>query len=402
MATSAIRGVLRAGAAAMIPPGSLRAAAGANALAAAAPTTTGGARLQELVGCYTRESPTPVTVRDLLAIGARQDPDAARLASARWLHAELPVRLAHRMAELGELPYGLARMPSVVQVHDMYARSFLDIVDAPRPDSCAEADRFTDALGNIRDRHEDVVKLIAKGVLELKQHCGRCPRDMEIRSFLDRFYMSRIAIRVLLSHHLALGKSPPGHAGIFDPQCSPAAVVESAAEAARSLAYAHYGEAPEVQILGNTDVRFPYIEKHVYHCVFELLKNSLRATVEKHRDAARLPPVRVIIAGGKVDVTIKISDEGGGFRRSEMERVWTYLFTTAKIPAQQLLDDEYSGRSSHTNRPDPIAGFGYGLPLSRLYARYFGGELSLSSMEGYGTDAYLHLSFMGDREECLL
>lgn len=38
---------------------------------------------------------------------------------------------------------------------------------------------------------------------------------------------------------------------------------------------------------------------------------------------------------------------------------------------------------------------GFGLPLARIYARYFGGELTLLSLEGHGVDAYLYLPRLG-------
>ena len=48
-----------------------------------------------------------------------------------------------------------------------------------------------------------------------------------------------------------------------------------------------------------------------------------------------------------------------------------------------------------------VAGLGYGLPISRGYARYFGGDLNIMSMEGFGTDAFLHLPRLSNRAEPL-
>jgi pyruvate dehydrogenase kinase 2/3/4 len=64
-------------------------------------------------------------------------------------------------------------------------------------------------------------------------------------------------------------------------------------------------------------------------------------------------------------------------------------------------DDDDSAKKKavdHSNQ-SPIAGLGYGLPISRSYCRYFGGDLDLISMEGYGTDAFVHLKRLGDSKE---
>ena len=44
--------------------------------------------------------------------------------ASQFLSEELPIRLAHRVQELGELPDGLNEMPSINRVRDWYAQSF--------------------------------------------------------------------------------------------------------------------------------------------------------------------------------------------------------------------------------------------------------------------------------------
>ena len=91
----------------------------------------------------------------------------------------------------------------------------------------------------------------------------------------------------------------------------------------------------------------------------------------------------------------QVSDEGGGIPRSGLPKIWTYLYSTALSPLDDMED------TGEADGPAVLAGYGYGLPLSRLYARYFGGDLQIISMEGYGTDAYLHLNRLGNVQEPL-
>jgi pyruvate dehydrogenase kinase 2/3/4 len=44
--------------------------------------------------------------------------------ASQFLSEELPIRLAHRVEELADLPDGLNEMPSIKRVQDWYAQSF--------------------------------------------------------------------------------------------------------------------------------------------------------------------------------------------------------------------------------------------------------------------------------------
>merc|ERR1711874_811163 len=99
---------------------------------------------------------------------------------------------------------------------------------------------------------------------------------------------------------------------------------------------------------------------------------------ETHKSSASLPDLEVRVAKGEYDVSIRVSDKGGGIPRHGTDQLFQYLFSTAPRP-------------SMTPNKAPLAGYGYGLPLSRLYARYFHGDLILNSYEGYGTDTVIFL-----------
>lgn len=53
--------------------------------------------------------------------------------ASQFLAEELPIRLAHRVKELTELPDGLSDMPSITRVKDWYAQSFEELTEMQRP-----------------------------------------------------------------------------------------------------------------------------------------------------------------------------------------------------------------------------------------------------------------------------
>uniref|UniRef100_A0A671ETK8 Protein-serine/threonine kinase n=1 Tax=Rhinolophus ferrumequinum TaxID=59479 RepID=A0A671ETK8_RHIFE len=330
---------------------------------------------------FSRYSPSPLSMKQLLDFGSE---NACERTSFAFLRQELPVRLANILKEIDILPDRLVNTSSVQLVKSWYIQSLMELVEFHErsPDDQKVLSDFVDTLITVRNRHHNVVPTMAQGIIEYKDSCTVDPvTNQNLQYFLDRFYMNRISTRMLMNQH-SNGNSnhyPDFYNNNFS------AVVQDAFECSRMLCDQYYLTSPELK-LTQVNGKFPgepihivYVPSHLHHMLFELFKNAMRATVEHQENKPSLTPVEVTVVLGKEDLTIKISDRGGGVPLRITDRLFSYMYSTAPTP---VMDN---------SRNAPLAGFGYGLPISRLYAKYFQGDLHLYSLSGYGTDAIIYL-----------
>ena len=210
---------------------------------------------------------------------------------ASFLRRELPIRLAHRIQDLSRVPL-LQDMESVQQVKELYTTSFLEILSLPKHPPNREGqeeweNQFANILENVYERHSSVLVQMARGAFELRAairngalldgdddgcegegqktlsdseiQVGRDAVEFELmestHAFLDRFYISRIGIRVLIGQYLSLRQPPvENYVGIVCSKTSPYEIVKRAIDDAAFMCTRKYGDAPEVIITGRLDM----------------------------------------------------------------------------------------------------------------------------------------------------
>jgi len=313
--------------------------------------------------------------------------------SAQYLRREMPIRISHRIAGIRSLPFIVGCNPTILAVHELYIRSFHMLNEFPEILTPADEENFSQLLRQLLDDHKDVVSQLASGFKECRKHL----KDQDlVRRYLDKNLTSRLGMRMLATHHLNLAETKDDHIGIIKVNMSLKQVVDRWASFVQQITEDNYGHSPEIRISGHVNAKFPYIEMPLDYILPELLKNAVRATIEAHPSSRgkNLPPVYVTLANNPVDFVIKISDRGGGIPHDRVSQVMLYNFSTAEESMEsQMNDDIFSSLMSECNRTTsgPMHGYGFGLPTSRAYAEYLGGSLSLTSMQGLGTDVYLRL-----------
>ncbi|KZW04069.1 alpha-ketoacid dehydrogenase kinase [Exidia glandulosa HHB12029] len=395
-----------------------------------------------LLETYADKPTSRLSLRQLVFYGRAMNEDRL-IKSANYVRTELPVRIAHRIRNMQSLPYVVVTNDEVAKVYELYWKAFDRFRTYPTITTLAENDAFCQFLHELLDEHLPVIPHLFLGLSLASPYME--PEVLD--SFMRRMLVSRISRRVLAQHHIALsdslagrdGESPEDHVGIIYTQLNARESVEKCASILRQRPHDIDADAaqelksatwPEVIVDGHLETRFSYIKEHFEYMVFELLKNSMRFTRLHHRDADIPPPIRVTVVAGTNDIHIRISDQGGGLLTTDIRQP-TDLFSfshtrnatrMASTRLQSLRDVvEYQGgvnatieeqvqrwkrlaeikseEASKNWRQDIHPRIGLGLPMSNVFARYFGGELELVSLDGWGTDVYLRLPKLGTNLE---
>jgi len=361
-----------------------------------------------------REELTPVSLKQIHDFGKNPTENTFKH-NCLFLQNEIPIRLAKMVVDLDNLPYNLSSAPNIEKIKSLHIAAFKDIRTSRAPTNLEEVMQFTKVLKFILHSHNFVVPHIACALYESSfqtELLSSCPF---LNQFLSRYLTRRISIRMLMAQQcslLAQYMNPEaknvGFVGEIEINCEPANVINIAYEKAAILCRNTYGSAPPL-ILKDVMKRnsFRYIRGHLQLMCFELLKNAMRAICE-FKGNPEEHPIKVIISDGDNDVVIKICDEGGGIPRKDTEKIWNFAFTTGEADHEKVsrflkdfqADDRPIGLSLQQLNAifsNSLCGLGYGLPTSRLYARYFHGDLQLYSVDGHGTDAFLYLNVLNHK-----
>ncbi|KAH8830930.1 branched-chain alpha-ketoacid dehydrogenase [Flagelloscypha sp. PMI_526] len=379
---------------------------------------------------YASKEAKPLTLRQLQFFGKAMTEE--RLIKARFSPL-LCVRIAHRLRDMQALPYSVVTQEGVAKVYELYWEAFEKFRRFPTVTSLEENEAFCKHTRTLLDEHATVIPNLTLG---LSLSSPRLTPDA-LDSFMRRMLISRISRRVLAEHHIVLSETfrrQNQHSQEEEPQVG---IIFTHLNVKRSVEKCAWllrepkmnkddPRWPEVIIDGESSTNFSYIREHLEYILFELLKNSMQATRMQHPNSPEVPPIRVTVVASPNDVTIRISDQGGGLLKSgNAISSPSDLFSFSHIRNSARLEDsrigELRSRSvkgmratvaeqvdmwnqgvPHEAGRDKVQAVprpGIGLPMCNIYATYFGGSLDLWSVDGWGTDVFLRLPKLGKNIE---
>lgn len=313
------------------------------------------------------------------------------------LNEELKTRMAKRIIELQNFPYGLSQTNSFKKVSNWYIQSFKDIDNLKDYDK----NQYLNILEKIFIRHSPTILTIANGFLEHKKSLENLFNEKidlyqyfvennninKIHNNLNKFYHNRLSIRLLIDQYIEINKNNNQY-GIVSNNNHIEELLYSSFNDACIISSRQYDFSPQIEIktYGSIIEDFPMINKYMYYSFLELFKNSIMAIINKENYLyLNNHKILVIISYDEDNISIKISDKGIGIKQKDMNDIWNYFYSTAYV---KFIDNNYS---DDFNLDAPLSGYGYGLPITNLFLNYFDDNISINSIYNVGTDVFIYL-----------
>lgn len=124
------------------------------------------------------------------------------------------------------------------------------------------------------------------------------------------------------------------------------------------------------------------IDNYLYYILFELIKNSTQAIILSNKKNKK---IKIKITNLDDYIYIKIDDNGIGIKEEDLEKIWLYSYSTNPIEPQKIIEQE-----DFSNQL-PLSGFGYGLPISKIYLDFFSSIIKIDSVYGEETQVNLFI-----------
>ncbi|CAG5090117.1 Oidioi.mRNA.OKI2018_I69.PAR.g12468.t1.cds [Oikopleura dioica] len=342
---------------------------------------------------YSNFVPRPLSADDLLLFADKNSVEK----SFEFLKQELPTRWMQTFAEINALPIEKPS-PLMLEVKNMIQETLENLLPfADQPATENVISKFNSKLEDYIHRHRTAVDEVALAILEFKDEQlemaekGLTTFDLDdaeekVHYFLDRYFTTLVSTNLIIHQHLLiLGMNSDRQKRETVQRTNVTKEIRKIALKIETECKKYYGKSPSVKITefdmgkatNDSQINTIFIPSHLEQICAELIRNAVRATVENNPD---LPPVEIIISRANDNVTIKISDKGKGASLREQAKWGAYLYT--KPPEQS---------TSKMPLVEPLAGYGYGIPLAAVYARYLGGDVVIQSLQNYGTDVVIYL-----------
>jgi len=334
----------------------------------------------EKVRYFSRLPQNNLTLRKLYHLEKYRNSNTL-IQNTSFLKKEIPIRLSKRVFDLDSIKFGLSTNPIILSIKDLYLQSAIRSIEHREIKNIADAISFKDLIKDIKEKHSNVVENMSQAVIKTSKNLQPSEK-VELDYFLTNFYGSRIGIRTIIGQCVNVTEKSVG----IIKKIKPKSIFDEMKEEVCYISQQCYGIEPKFVFHGDENYEITYIPSFLQYIYLELLKNASRAVIENTNNAE---PIHIYQSCGENDLIIKISDFGKGFPRSILQQVYSYSFTTVGN----------NDNNGNNNEHIIMAGLGYGVPLARLYARYFGGDIQLIPYNGIGTDVIIYINRLLDYEE---